>query len=156
MSPFWRGAVLAAILAGNLAAVAWVDPTGNARRREPATSESAASGSSFRMIAPEGVVDPTKLTAGTLVEYRFAAEHLDAYMELTCWCGCEEAFDHRSLADCFVRSDGRWEAHGAGCAVCLGEARFARERLAAGVDLTTINADIDRTFGPRAVRGDTQ
>jgi hypothetical protein len=100
------------------------------------------------MIAPEGVLDLATVPEVAAVEFRYAADHLDRFRGFRCWCGCEAAFDHRSLADCFVRPDGRWEAHGAGCAVCLAEARMAREALEAGTTPDRIATDIDARFGP--------
>lgn len=83
-----------------------------------------------------------------VAEYTYALDHADAYRHLRCWCGCEKAFAHRSLADCFVRADGAWEAHGAGCGVCLGEAAIAHRRLDAGDDPAVIAGDLDAKFGP--------
>lgn len=100
------------------------------------------------MLAPEGALDLDGVPEATAVEFRYAADHLDHFREFRCWCGCETAFDHRSLADCFVRPDGRWEAHGAGCAVCLAEARIAREALEAGTTTDRIAATLDAQFGP--------
>jgi hypothetical protein len=109
------------------------------------------------MVAPEGVLELTSVSAVLAAEYRFAADHLDHYRKFRCWCGCEAAFDHRSLADCFVRPDGRWEAHGAGCGVCLAEARMAREGLGAGTTPDRMAVDIDARFGPDPTlpRGET-
>lgn len=100
------------------------------------------------MIAPEGVLDLARVPHRAAVEFRYVAEHVDHFREFRCWCGCEAAFDHRSLADCFLRPDGRWEAHGAGCGVCLAEARIAREALEAGTPPDRIAADLDARFGP--------
>lgn len=100
------------------------------------------------MAAPNGILDISTVSARIGDEYRYAAAHLDGYRELRCWCGCEDAFRHRSLADCFVRDDGRWEAHGAGCGVCIAEAILARERIDAGVALDEIAEELDRTYGP--------
>lgn len=100
------------------------------------------------MVAPDGILDLATVSAGVASEFRYAADHRDTYRQLRCWCGCESAFDHANLADCFVRADGRWEAHGAGCGVCLASAITARERLDAGTPINDIAAEIDRTFGP--------
>jgi DNA-binding helix-hairpin-helix protein with protein kinase domain len=102
-------------------------------------------------IAPEGVLDLSRLAPTITAEYQHAADHAEHYRALRCWCGCEAAFDHASLLECFVTADGSWEAHGAGCAVCLGEAATARQRLAAGVPITAIAAEIDATYGPASL-----
>lgn len=107
------------------------------------------------MLAPAGVLDLDTVSAGIAAEFRFAHDHQDHYRQLRCWCGCEAAFDHRSLADCFVRPDGRWEAHGAGCGVCIAEAATARQRLTAGVPITAIAAELDDTYGPTELEDPT-
>ena len=100
------------------------------------------------MVAPEGVLDISTVSAGVAGEFHYAAAHLDEYRQLRCWCGCEAAFAHANLADCFVRADGKWEAHGAGCGVCIASAKVARERLEAGTPVADIAAEIDRIYGP--------
>jgi hypothetical protein len=100
------------------------------------------------MVAPEGILDISTVSATVTAEYRFAADHAEHYRQLRCWCGCEKAFAHKSLADCFVRADGAWEAHGAGCGVCLGEAATAHVRLDAGDDPADIARDLDAEYGP--------
>lgn len=55
---------------------------------------------------------------------------------------------HRSLEDCFVRPAGGYEAHGSGCAVCLGEAADARQALDAGTPVTDVRATLDAKYGP--------
>jgi hypothetical protein len=100
------------------------------------------------MVAPDGVLDITRVSPAVAAEFHYAADHRDAYRQLRCWCGCEKAFDHRSLADCFVRPDGQWEAHGAGCGVCIAEAMAARQRLDAGVPVADIARQLDNEFGP--------
>lgn len=64
--------------------------------------------------------------------YRFAASHLREFSLIPCYCGCQNMLGHRSLADCFVRPEGGWEQHAAGCGICLGEAAMARSLLEEG------------------------
>lgn len=112
------------------------------------TGDAHGSGTRAVMVAPDGILDLATVSDGVASEFRYAAGHLDAYRQLRCWCGCEAAFDHANLADCFVRADGQGEAHGAGCGVCLASAITAPERLDAGTPISDITAEIDRTFGP--------
>jgi hypothetical protein len=102
----------------------------------------------YGMVAPEGELDLATVSDGVAAEFHYAADHLDVYRQLRCWCGCEKAFRHANLAACFVRPDGQWEAHGAGCGVCIASAIVGRERLEAGVAIADIAAEIDRTYGP--------
>lgn len=117
-------------------------------RGMPTGDASGAFTGRMPVVAPDGVLDLSSVTEEVAAEFHYASRHLDVYQQLRCWCGCEEAFDHADLADCFVRPDGKWEAHGAGCAVCVASAIVARERLEAGVPIDNIAAEIDRTFGP--------
>lgn len=100
------------------------------------------------MVFPDGVLDLATVSEPVAAEYRYAATHADAFDRLRCWCGCEAAYRHRSLTDCFVRPDGTWEAHGSGCGVCIAEAAIARQRLDAGVAVDDIGAELDSRFGP--------
>lgn len=80
--------------------------------------------------------------------YRAAATHRDAYAAIPCYCGCETFLAHRNLADCFVRPDGAgWEAHAAGCGVCLGESATARRLLDEGRPPDAVRAAVIAQFG---------
>ncbi len=84
-------------------------------------------------LAPGGVIDPADVPEALQTMYRGAEAHADAFAAVPCFCGCEEMLGHRHLLDCFVRPDGDgWEAHAAGCAVCLGEAAQVLDLVAAG------------------------
>lgn len=116
--------------------------------RAASTGHEAPPGSAaMPMLGPDGVLDLATVSPAVAAEYHYAADHTDAYRQMRCWCGCEKAFGHRSLADCFVRPDGAWEAHGAGCGVCTAEAMTARKRLDAGDNPALIARDLDARFG---------
>ena len=84
--------------------------------------------------------------------YRFAAEHRGEFAQFRCWCGCEQFLGHRSLADCFERGDGRgWEAHAAGCGVCIGEAAMAADMIRAERPVGDVAAALDARFGPTVI-----
>jgi hypothetical protein len=59
---------------------------------------------------------------------------------LFCYCYCKGG-GHYSLLDCFK------DDHGAGCDVCLGEARLAYDMIQKGATLAEIRAAIDAQFG---------
>ena len=83
--------------------------------------------------------------------YEFADANRDVYDEVPCYCGCEKSIGHRNLTDCFVRSDGTgWDAHAAGCAICVDESIAVRRLMADGADAPTIRDSIITGFGPLA------
>ena len=96
-----------------------------------------------------GPLDLATVSPQVADHYRFAFAHADELSQMRCWCGCEQFLDHRNLADCFERRDGRGpEAHAAGCGVCLGEAGVVRRMLGEGRSVTDIAAALDTQFGP--------
>lgn len=96
----------------------------------PATSSTTP----MLAVAPGGVIHPDDVPEPIAVHYRAAHDHPDVFAAVPCFCGCQEMLDHRHLLDCFARPDGSgWEAHAAGCGVCLGEAQQVEDLLAAGV-----------------------
>lgn len=127
-------------------AVGIVLTTGLTAVVDPPTSATAAA--PMARISPDGVLDLTSVDDAMAERYRHAAEHTDAYDHVRCYCGCEAAFDHTKLTDCFLRADGGWEAHGAGCGICIAEADAVRDHLDAGTPLPDIVEDIDDRFGP--------
>lgn len=84
--------------------------------------------------------------------YEFAARHPEVLQYVPCYCGCE-AVGHSANHDCFVKSrgaDGRvtqWDAHGMGCAVCLGVGRRAMALFNQGMSVAEIRATIEREYG---------
>lgn len=93
-------------------------------------------------VAPGGALDLSTVADPLVEHYRFAAAHPHAYAQVPCFCGCEATLGHRSLLDCFVRPQGGWEAHAAGCAVCVQESQTVRSMLADGASPARIRAEI--------------
>ena len=84
--------------------------------------------------------------------YQYAAAHLMEFEQIPCWCGCMQYLGHRSLADCFVRADGKgWEAHAALCPVCLSEAAMAEMMLKQGRSPHDVAEAVTLQFGPTSV-----
>lgn len=109
----------------------------------------SAAGPARGGVAP---LDLGTVSAGVAAHFRLAAAHLEEYRQVPCWCGCQQFLGHRNLADCFVRADGRgWEAHAAGCGVCLGEAAIAERMLGDGATPADVTAAVGARFGPTAV-----
>jgi len=72
--------------------------------------------------------------------YRMAAHIKSTLDGLFCYCYCKGG-GHYSLLDCFK------DDHGAGCDMCLGEARLAYDMIQKGATLQEIRAAIDAQFG---------
>lgn len=112
-----------ALVATWLAALAGLSATVGLPRAE----RTAVSGSGL-----PGFVD----TPRAVQAYRAALALPALIVVLPCYCGCVGLTPaHRSLYDCFVRPDGAYEPHAAGCMTCQDEAldaqRWTREGLAA-------------------------
>ena len=93
------------------------------------------------------VVDVRSLPAEVGEHYRFVAQHIALAEQVACYCGCGQTLQHRSLRDCFVRDDGRFDAHAKGCGVCLAEAAEVRRMDAEQMAPSSIAAAIDGQFG---------
>lgn len=135
--PWW--ALVVAIVAASLAT--WLIVTD--------ASTAAGSGHetpSMMQVAPGGEVTLASLPGEHQVVYEAAAADEEAMTQVRCYCGCESFLDHRQLLDCFVRSDGGWEQHATGCAVCIAEAEEVLEMRANGDDLDQIIERIDRRY----------
>jgi hypothetical protein len=84
--------------------------------------------------------------------YEFAARHPEVLQYVPCYCGCENV-GHTANHDCFVKSraaDGRvtqWDAHGMGCAVCMGVGRKAMTMFNRGMSVADIRAAIEKEYG---------
>lgn len=98
-------------------------------------------------VAPAGEVQLSQLEPELQQLYHGAAADQDGFHAVRCYCGCEAMLEHRSLLDCFVRPDGAWERHAAGCGVCQAEARQVVAARAAGTPLAQVVADIDAAYG---------
>jgi hypothetical protein len=86
--------------------------------------------------------------------YEFAARHPEILSYIPCYCGCERE-GHKANHDCFVKSRNakgevtQWDAHGMGCAVCLGVGRQVMAMYNQGMTVQEIRAQIDKTYGAR-------
>ena len=104
-------------------------------------------------LAPESALPEyfRKAPPNVREAYRFAIANRAILQQIPCYCGCEKSIGHRNLTDCFVRSDGNgWDAHAAGCEVCVDESVAVRRLMADGADAPTIRDSIITVFGPLA------
>lgn len=96
---------------------------------------------------------PARPMETTRMAYEFAARHPEVIKYVPCYCGCERS-GHSSNEGCFVRSrDARggvtWDDHGWGCTICIDVAAEAARMHAAGGDVQSIRAAIDRKWSGR-------
>jgi hypothetical protein len=99
-------------------------------------------------MTPGAPVELVDLAPAAAEHYRHAEEHRSEYAAIPCFCGCEEFLAHRHLLDCFVRADGAgYDAHAAGCGVCLGESATAHDLLAGGADPDDVVDAVIEQFG---------
>lgn len=136
----WAIALIAPVLVVALAIVVVVattrgdavDPTGHG----PAAGLAAAP------------LDLASVSPGIAGHFTYAKAHPEAFSQIPCYCGCEEFLGHRNLYDCFVRADGKgWDAHAAGCGVCIGESVIARRLLEEGQDPAAARTAVIEQFG---------
>jgi hypothetical protein len=80
--------------------------------------------------------------------YRYAHDNQELLSQVPCYCGCQNLYDHQSLARCFVRPDGQWERHASGCFTCTNETNRVRELAKSGVSPSDIRAAVIEQFGP--------
>ena len=95
-------------------------------------------------------------TSSSAGAYRFAVLHPDVLAGLPCFCGCVSYQPpHRNLRDCFIRLDGEFEAHAAGCTTCQDEALTAERLMRHGVAADQIRATLITTFSDRGPSTDS-
>ena len=93
---------------------------------------------------------------GAVKPYRIALNNQDLFTTLPCYCGCGTYVPpHRNLRDCFLRSDGSFASHAAGCATCQQEALDAQRWLAAGSSRTEVRRLLDAAYRDRGPATDT-
>jgi hypothetical protein len=81
--------------------------------------------------------------------YTFAIEgaaNRAALEAVPCYCHCVD-LKHTSLRSCFIKDDGDFDTHAAGCKMCVDEALDVKLLLAAGKPLPEIRRTIDAKYG---------
>ena len=96
-------------------------------------------------IAP---LDLATVADSTALHYLAAEDHPATYQQVPCFCGCEEFLGHRHLLDCFVRADGQgWDAHAAGCGICIAESATVQALLDEDHDTLAIRDAVIAQYG---------
>ncbi|MGH8013533.1 MAG: CYCXC family (seleno)protein [Candidatus Binataceae bacterium] len=72
--------------------------------------------------------------------YQVAENHPDLLAQLHCYCGCEQNEGMKNLLDCFRTN------HGAGCAVCVGEAVTAGKLYQQGTPVEQIRTALKARY----------
>jgi hypothetical protein len=92
--------------------------------------------------------------------YKFAAERPDVLHYIPCFCGCDR-LGHTSNEDCFVKTRAAngdvtaWNDHGMMCPMCLAIGDRAKQMTEAGIPVSRIRADIDKTYNHTGVETPT-
>ena len=90
-------------------------------------------------------------SAKTLEGYRIATQIPHVLESMPCYCGCGIQSGHRHLKDCFIKPDGSFDDHGAGCVLCDREAIDVKKWLDENIPIKEIRARIDekyKEYGP--------
>lgn len=133
--PWWAlaVAVLALLGAGYLA----VDSGSG----EPATAQAP-----MLEVAPGGELAFDDIPEEQRVHYLAAAEDVEAFTAVRCYCGCEDFLGHEDLLACFVRDDGGWERHATGCGICLAQADMVVDLREQGRSVDEIVEAVDDRY----------
>lgn len=94
-------------------------------------------------------------TANSLEGYRIAVALPELLAVLPCYCGCGKSADHRSLKDCFIKADGSFDDHAAGCDLCISEAMDASQWHREGKTPREIRTMIDDKYHSYGTPTDT-
>ena len=94
-------------------------------------------------------------SALSLKAYRLAVQKADMLYWLPCYCDCGRASGHKSLHDCFFKSDGSFNDHASACQVCDLEMVDASQWVKEGKSLKQIRAMIDGKYAPYGTATDT-
>jgi Protein of unknown function with PCYCGC motif len=87
-------------------------------------------------------LDPKQFVGPVRQAYKFAEKNPALLAQLHCYCGCDRAYGHQNLLDCYRGT------HGATCEICTGEALMAERLSAQGSPVDQIREAIRRNFAP--------
>jgi Protein of unknown function with PCYCGC motif len=89
-------------------------------------------------------------TAASAGAYRVAVLRPQLLEALPCFCGCATYQPaHHSLRDCFLKPDGSFESHAAGCTTCQEEALAASRWADQGLVTTDVRSRLVAAFSER-------
>jgi len=79
--------------------------------------------------------------------YLFAQSNREVTVAVPCFCGCKDSWGHQSSYDCFVKSNGDFEPHGADCEMCIEIALDTKHLLSQGYTKEEIKTFITEKYG---------
>jgi hypothetical protein len=85
-------------------------------------------------------LDPKQFVGPVREAYTFAGKNPALLAQLRCYCGCDKAFGHQNLLDCYRST------HGATCEICTQEALLAKALSEQGSPVDQIRNAIRRNF----------
>jgi hypothetical protein len=85
-------------------------------------------------------LDPKQFVGPVREAYTFAGKNPALLAQLRCYCGCDKAFGHQNLLDCYRGP------HGATCEICTQEALLAKALSEQGSPVDQIRNAIRRNF----------
>ncbi len=143
--PVLLGAV--AVLGAGLWFGGLIPGSGGGSSNSPtANTQSTASNSDSQAL-------PAFLTSATprvRSAYAFAASHAAELVYIPCYCGCGQHSGHKSVHDCFIRSQSgssiTYDDHGSGCDVCVSIALDVQAKLGTGQSLASVRSFIDGKY----------
>ena len=91
---------------------------------------------------PRLTLDPNQFVGPAREAYKFAKRNPALLAQLHCYCGCDKAYGHQSLLDCYRGT------HGATCEICTEEALQAERMSDQGSPAEEIREAIRRRFAP--------
>ena len=94
-------------------------------------------------------------SALSLKAYRLAVQMPEMLFKLPCYCDCGRASGHKSLHDCFYKSDGAFNDHASACEVCDLEIIDAAQWTKEGKTIQQVRALIDAKYAPYGNATDT-
>lgn len=84
--------------------------------------------------------------------YKSAIALYDIYEKMPCYCGCvdmrhgAEVIQHKNLRDCFIKDDGSYEEHAAGCELCVVIALDVYGDYIRGASIKEIRTAVERDY----------
>jgi hypothetical protein len=92
----------------------------------------------------------------TLAAYQSAVANQDLFMKMPCYCGCgTHAIAHHNLNECFIKPDGTYESHAAGCQICIKIAADVVKWQSQGLSAKDIRQNVDSKYSRYGPSTDT-
>ncbi len=85
-------------------------------------------------------------SASSLEGYRIAKSQPEVLAQMPCYCGCAKVNKHHSLKECFIKPDGTYDDHAAGCDVCVKEALDVVKWQKEGKGLAEVRRLLDEKY----------